>query len=65
MTETFYTTKTLTATGARKLGEWLSFCLREGWPKSALDGLQRVWVENHDEHGNLLGRTTEPTVVRN
>ena len=27
--------------------DWLSKCLRLGWPKSALDDLERLWWQYH------------------
>ena len=33
---------------------WLSFCLSIGWEKSALDRLQEIWWEYHDDKGRLV-----------
>lgn len=43
-----------TTKALRECGEWLSECLRIGWPKSSLDRLQDIWWEFHDDHGRLL-----------
>lgn len=39
---------------SRKCAEWLSECLRLGWPKDSLDQLQALWWEHHDEQGKLF-----------
>lgn len=31
--------------------EWLVYCLKIGWSKSALDGLEKTWWNYYDEHG--------------
>jgi len=33
-------------TKIRLCAEWLSFCLSIGWPKSDLDALQKIFVDN-------------------
>lgn len=35
--------------------KWLSECLRLGWPKSALDDLEKLWWKHHDRYGRLKG----------
>ena len=32
---------------------WLAFCVKIGWPKSDLDGLERLWWKYHDDQGRL------------
>lgn len=38
----------------RQCAEWLKTCLDLGWPKSALDDLERLWWKHHDERGRLV-----------
>ena len=33
--------------------KWLQWCLRIGWPKSALDDLEKLWWKHHDRFGEL------------
>jgi len=33
--------------------KWLSHCLDMGWEKSALDGLEKIWWEYHDDVGSF------------
>lgn len=33
---------------------WLSYCLKIGWPKKDLDRLQALWWKYHDDDGRLL-----------
>ncbi len=56
----------VTREGQRKCGEWLAFCVREGWNKDELDELENLWWKYHDVHGNITqsaanhaGRGTE------
>lgn len=34
--------------------KWLKTCLDLGWPKSALDELERLWWKYHDNYGRLI-----------
>lgn len=34
--------------------KWLQQCLRLGWPKSALDELEKLWWQYHDNYGRLV-----------
>jgi hypothetical protein len=39
---------------------WLAACVRMGWPKSDLDGLESLWWSRHDHRGTLVSsRTSE------
>ncbi len=49
------------ADGARKCAEFLAECLRIGWRKSDLDALEKLWLDGHDEHGNLKPRADQDT----
>lgn len=42
----------------RECAEWLHTCLTLGWPKSALDKLEQLWWDHHDERGNLITADT-------
>lgn len=42
-----------TTEAIRKCAEWLSYCLKIGWPRSSLDELQELWWKYHDNNGNL------------
>lgn len=33
--------------------KWLQKCLHLGWPKSALDDLEKLWWQYHDRFGRL------------
>lgn len=44
----------------KKCAEWLAGCLKSGWDKKHLDGLQRIWWEHHDEQGNLIKLNSTP-----
>lgn len=33
--------------------EWLHYCLKIGWPKSAMDDLEVIWWKYHDGSGRL------------
>lgn len=48
--------KPLTSLGARRMLDWLQYCLSIGWKKSQLKGLQKIWMEHKDENGNLKTR---------
>ncbi len=39
--------------------KWLQWCLHNGWPKSTLDDLERLWWEYHDENGDLVDQGKE------
>lgn len=39
--------------------KWLSYCLEIGWPKSALDKLEELWWEYHDDYGRLCERAVK------
>lgn len=43
-----------TARAIKECAEWLSWCLRNGWPKTTLDDLESLWWKYHDERGNLI-----------
>jgi len=34
--------------------EWLVACLKLGWDKSELDGLEALWWRHHDHRGALI-----------
>ncbi len=34
--------------------EWLKYCLEIGYDKSQLDGLQKLWMDNHDYTGKFV-----------
>lgn len=38
----------------RACAYWLSFCLKIGWSKESLDGLEKLWWRHHDDSGNLI-----------
>jgi hypothetical protein len=37
----------------KKCSEWLVYCLEIGYDKSALDELQKLWWQHHNEDGTL------------
>lgn len=41
-----------TTKAVRLCAEWLKKCLDLGWPKSAIDDLEKLWWKYHDERGN-------------
>lgn len=43
-----------------KRADWLKYCLDIGFHKSQLDGLAKIWDDNHDEFGNLIKGKSEP-----
>lgn len=45
----------------RACAEWLSICLKLGWPKSSLDMLQDLWWKYHDHTGQLTKKPAELT----
>lgn len=48
----------------KKCAEWLAYCLEIGWDKSQLDGLEKLWMDNHDEFGNFKPQLQQHSVVR-
>ena len=40
-----------------KCAEWLSTCVKAGWDKEVLPGLEKLWNDAHDEKGNLIKGT--------
>lgn len=38
----------------RQCAEWLSYCLRIGWPKSSLAELEALWWKYHNRRGDLV-----------
>lgn len=40
-----------TSRAIKACAEWLSTCVRLGWPKLALDDLEKLWWEYHDNYG--------------
>jgi hypothetical protein len=42
-----------TSRAIKQCAEWLSYCLKIGWPKSALDQLEDLWWQYHDDYGRL------------
>jgi len=32
---------------------WLAYCLKLGWKASDVPRLEQLWLEYHDEYGNL------------
>jgi hypothetical protein len=47
-----------TTRSMERCGKWLAFCLKIGWPKTALDKLEGLWWEHHDQYGNLTKEQT-------
>lgn len=40
---------------ARKMSNWLSWCINNGWHKSRISGLADLWLKYHDhETGELI-----------
>jgi len=37
----------------RECAEWLAYCVRIGWSKSALNDLEKLWWKYHDCRGFL------------
>lgn len=33
--------------------DWLAYCLSIGFPKEALDSLEKLWWKHHDNNGKL------------
>ena len=53
----------LTPRGARKLADWLRACKELGWTGEQIAGpLYDIWMEHHDENGNLRTALTVPPV---
>jgi hypothetical protein len=48
-----------TPRATRECAEWLTTCLRLGWPKLMLDDLEQLWWKYHDNYG----RPTQGTAV--
>lgn len=46
--------KHINGRGQRKLIEWLTYCYNLGWSKRQMPALADLWVEHHDESGELL-----------
>lgn len=38
----------------RKCADWLTTCLDLGWPRSALDDLEKLWWKYHDNRGRWI-----------
>jgi len=38
----------------RACANWLSYCLKIGWPTKDIHRLEELWWQYHDERGNLL-----------
>ena len=36
-----------------KCARWLAFCLKIGYGKNQLDGLEKIWWKFKDHNGNL------------
>ena len=34
-------------------GQWLAACMRFGWNRDTLDGLEALWWKHHDEQGKF------------
>lgn len=37
-----------------KCAKWLAYCLEIGWKKSQLDELEKLWMQGHDDNGNVI-----------
>jgi hypothetical protein len=48
------TTTEKSSQAVKKCFEWLKWCLDNGWPRTALDDLEKLWWQYHDEHGELI-----------
>ena len=44
---------TLTSLGVRRFMEWMRFVEAIGWEKSTWNLLGDLWLEHHDDAGNL------------
>ena len=47
-----------------KCAEWLAYCLEIGWSKNDLDGLQELWMANHDDNGNYKAQLQQHSVMQ-
>ncbi len=56
-------TEHLNTRGQRKMSEWLQFCTEQGWQKSQMPKLADIWLEYHDESGELLPPSSPLGVV--
>ena len=48
----------------KKCAEWLAYCLEIGWSKNDLDGLQELWMANHDDNGNYKAQLQQHSVMQ-
>lgn len=48
----------------KKCAEWLAYCLDIGWSKNDLDGLQELWMANHDDNGNYKAQLQQHSVMQ-
>jgi hypothetical protein len=48
----------------KKCAEWLAYCLEIGGSKSDLDGLQELWMANHDDNGNYKAQLQQHSVMQ-
>jgi hypothetical protein len=46
----------------KKCAEWLASCLEIGWSKNDLDGLQELWMANHDDNGNYKAQFQQHSI---
>ena len=40
--------------GIKKCAEWLIFCLSVGYKKFQLDALEKLWLQYHNDNGELI-----------
>src|SRR6478736_1900628 len=43
--------------------KWLKYCLEIGFDKSQLDGLQKLWMDNHDYTGKFVPKVENSAQV--
>ena len=48
----------------KKCAEWLAYCLEIGWSKNDIDGLQELWMANHDDNGNYKAQLQQHSVMQ-
>ena len=48
----------MTQLGVRRYMEWMRFVKWIGWEKSTWNKLADLWLEHHDENGNLTHSST-------
>ena len=48
----------------KECANWLVCCLEAGWEKKDLAALEKLWWDNHDNHGNLVGFQQQTDMIK-